>query len=202
MNNQKKEIPYITIILVAINVIAFFVLELLGDTEDAQFMYEHGAMYTEDIIEHGQLYRIFSSMFLHFGLEHLAYNMFMLAVIGYNIESVIGRVKYLVIYLISGLAGNILSMITEINSADPVVSAGASGAIFGVFGLMVIMIFKSRKVFGQDTAIRLIVLVVIMVFGNMEEGVDWMAHLGGAIAGIIMGLILYNPKKSGKLLYL
>ena len=75
------------------------------------------------------------------------------------------------------------------------VSIGASGAIFGIFGVLLVIIFKNRRLDGNGTAIRLIILFVLMVFGNMEEGVDWMAHLGGALIGVLLAFILYRPKK-------
>ena len=73
---------------------------------------------------------------------------------------------------------------------EAVVSVGASGAIFGIFGVMLVMIFKNRQRMGQVSAPRLIILFVLMVFGNMEEGVDVMAHLGGALIGVAMGFLL------------
>ena len=73
------------------------------------------------------------------------------------------------------------------------ISAGASGAIFGIFGVLLVMIFKSRKQLGQVSAPRLILLFILMVFGNMQEGVDWMAHLGGAVTGVVIALAIYRP---------
>ena len=73
------------------------------------------------------------------------------------------------------------------------ISAGASGAILGIFGVLLVMIFKSRKQLGQVSAPRLILLFILMVFGYMQEGVDWMAHLGGAVTGVVIALAIYRP---------
>ena len=130
---QKKAIC--TIILIAINVIVFFLLTFQGMTEDAEFMLQHGAAYVPYIVEKKEYYRLFSSMFLHFGFEHLMNNMLMLAVIGWNLELEIGKVKFLIIYFMSGFCGNVLSACYEIVSGDFAVSAGASGAIFGIISV-------------------------------------------------------------------
>ena len=87
-----------------------------------------------------------------------------------------------------------MSSLVEMRMSEAAVSVGASGAIFGIFGIMLVMIFKNRRRMGQVSAPRLIILFVLMVFGNMEEGVDWMAHLGGALVGVVLAFLLYWPK--------
>jgi rhomboid protease GluP len=184
---MQRKIPYVTAVLVAINVVVFLVMEFFGSTESGEYMYAHGASYAPDIFENGQWYRILTSMFMHFGAEHLINNMVMLYILGYQIEENFGRVKYLITYFICGIAGGIIS------SGEYSISAGASGAIFGIFGVLLVMIFKSRKQLGQVSAPRLILLFILMVFGNMQEGVDWMAHLGGAVTGVVIALAIYRP---------
>ena len=137
--------------------------------------------------------RILTSMFMHFGAEHLINNMVMLYILGYQIEENFGRVKYLITYFICGIAGGIISSGIEMITGEYSISAGASGAIFGIFGVLLVMIFKSRKQLGQVSAPRLILLFILMVFGNMQEGVDWMAHLGGAVTGVVIALAIYIP---------
>ena len=168
---EQRKIPYVTAVLVAINVVVFLVMEFFG----------------------GQWYRILTSMFMHFGAEHLINNMVMLYILGYQIEENFGRVKYLITYFICGIAGGIISSGIEMITGEYSISAGASGAIFGIFGVLLVMIFKSRKQLGQVSAPRLILLFILMVFGNMQEGVDWMAHLGGAVTGVVIALAIYRP---------
>ena len=174
---NKKNIPYITIILIAINVIIFILMELIGSTEDGTFMYNWGAMYSPDVFLNGQWYRLITSMFLHFGEDHLINNMFMLGILGYQVEKTYGRIKFTASYFVCGIAGNIVSGLVEMSNGDYTIGAGASGAIFGIFGILLVMIFKSRKKIGQVSAPRLILLFVLIVFGNMQEGVDLMAHM-------------------------
>lgn len=192
----KKDLPYITIALIAINVIVFLIMELTGSTEDTYFLYNHGGMYWPGVFEEGQWYRLITHMFVHSGPEHLLNNMFMLGILGYQIEKEYGAVKYLISYFICGIGGALLSALVEMQLNEVVVSVGASGAVFGIFGVMTVMIFKNRRRMGQISAPRLLILLVLMVFGNMEEGVDWMAHLGGVLVGILLAFILYRPEEN------
>lgn len=191
---KLNNIPYITTILIVINVIIFLAMEIIGDTESTEFLYQHGAMYWPDVVDGGQWYRLVTHMFVHSGGEHLLNNMFMLGILGYQIEKDYGPIKYLFTYFISGIGGAVVSAMVEMYMGEAVVSIGASGAVFGIFGVMLVMIFKNRRQMGEVSAPRLLVLFVLMVFGNMEEGVDWMAHLGGALIGVIIAFILYRPK--------
>jgi rhomboid protease GluP len=184
--------PYMTIGIIVVNIIVFVLMSLSGSTLDAQYMAAHGAMYPE-YIKDGQYWRLLTSMFMHFGAEHLINNMVMLYILGYQIEENFGRVKYLITYFICGIAGGIISSGIEMITGEYSISAGASGAIFGIFGVLLVMIFKSRKQLGQVSAPRLILLFILMVFGNMQEGVDWMAHLGGAVTGVVIALAIYRP---------
>jgi rhomboid protease GluP len=192
---NRKDVPFITVALIIINVIVFLVLETMGDTENTIFLFEHGAMYVPSVLEDGEWYRIFTHMFLHSGEEHILNNMLMLGILGYQMEREYGRIRYLITYFVCGVGATVISAIPEILSNEYVVSVGASGAIMGLFGAMLVMIFKNRRQFEQVSSIpRLAIVFCIMVFGNMEAGVDWMAHLGGALTGVIMALLIYRPK--------
>ncbi len=180
--------------MVLLNIVIFFVLEALGDTTDSQFMVEHGAMYTPMVLE-GQYWRLFSSIFLHFGFEHLAYNMFSLIFLGDILESIVGPVRYLVIYLIGGLGGNALSLFMSVEGNVTKVSAGASGAIFAVAGAFFYIAIRNRKRFGKEAMQRLGIMVVLMIMqGLVDRGVDQSAHMGGMITGFLMGILLYHPR--------
>ena len=122
--NQKAAC---TTALIVINIGVFLVLSVLGATEDSLFMLEHGAMYEPYVVEGHQYYRMFTSLFLHFGIEHLLNNMVLLGALGWNLELETGRIKFLIIYFISGLGGNMLSLWMNMSTDKMVVSAGASG---------------------------------------------------------------------------
>ena len=93
---QKKALN-MTVLLVLVNVIVFLVLSMQGMTEDAEFLLRHGAMYVPYVAEGGEVYRLFTCMFLHFGFEHLMNNMIVLLIVGWNLEQTVGKIKYLII---------------------------------------------------------------------------------------------------------
>ena len=192
-----SDIPFVTVAIIIVNVIIFILLEAKGSTEDFQLLYEYGAMYWPDVYEGGEWYRLITHMFLHAGSDHLFNNMFMLAVVGYNIEKEYGSFKYLISYFVCGIGGAVLSGMYDMKYYEYAVSVGASGAVMGIFGIMLVMIFLQARQNGQVAALRLIIVFMLAVFGNMQEGVDWVAHLGGAVTGVIMASLLYNVTHRG-----
>lgn len=182
--------------LIAVNVIVFFVLAFQGMTEDAEFMMKHGAMYVPDILEQGKYYELFASMFMHFGFEHLMNNMIALAVIGWNLEQEIGKIKFLIIYFVSGLGGNILSAYADIFTQDYSVSAGASGAVFGVIGALLYAAIRNKGRIGDISGRGLMLMIGLSLYcGVTEGGINNMAHIGGLAAGFLMGILLYRKRK-------
>lgn len=179
--------------MVILNIVVFAVLEFLGDTTDPRFMVEHGAVYTPLVLE-GQYWRLLSAMFLHFGFEHLAYNMFSLFFLGDILENIVGSVRFFIIYMLGGLGGNLLSLFMSVQSGTSKVSAGASGAIFAVMGAFFYAALRNRKSFGRDGMRRLGLMVVLMIMqGIVDRGVDQSAHMGGLATGFLLGVILYHP---------
>lgn len=181
-----------TILLAAMNVIVFIVLTSRGMTEDGAFLLEHGAMYVLNVTEQGEYYRLFTSMFLHFGFEHLMNNMVVLVLIGWNLEMEIGKVKYLIIYLISGLGGNLLSAWWEIQTADYAISAGASGAVFGLIGTLLYVAIRNHGRVGEISGRGIVFMIIVsLYYGFTSSGVDNMAHIGGLVTGFLLGVLLY-----------
>ena len=111
-----------TAALIVVNVAVFIFLSFGGMTEDAYYMLQNGAMYLP-LLQQGEYYRMFTSIFLHFGFSHLVNNMLMLGVMGWQLELVIGRIKFLIIYFAAGLGGNVLSALAELRTGDYAVSA-------------------------------------------------------------------------------
>ena len=183
-----------TLVMVALNIVIFMVLAFMGDTTNASFMVEHGAIYTP-AVQDGQYWRLVSAMFLHVGFEHLAYNMFSLFFLGDILESVVGPVRFLIIYLAGGLCGNVLSFLMSVQGGTVKVAAGASGAIFAVAGAFFYIVIRNRKSFGKDGMRRLGMMVVLMIMqGIVDRGVDQSAHMGGLAAGFLLGILLYHPR--------
>lgn len=191
MKRQKIQAPCAILIMLA-NVVVFLALTMQGMTENGGFLLENGAMYLPYVIEEQQYYRVFTSMFLHFGFEHLMNNMVMLMVIGWNLEMEIGTIRFLIIYLLSGLGGNLMSACWSLKIGEYAISAGASGAIFGLIGALFYVAIRNRGRIGNITGRGIIVLIVLsLYFGYASSGVDNMAHIGGLVSGFFLGVLLY-----------
>lgn len=180
----------VNLLLVAVNVVVYLVFRLIGDTEDVAFMLQHGAAYTPLIVEGREYYRLVTCMFLHFGLEHILYNMLILIFLGDTLEKMAGRIRYLTVYLAGGIAGNILSVWMDLNHESYAVSAGASGAIFAVLGALVCAVVVNRGNLMDYSGRRLIFMAVLLIAeGWTSENVDYWAHLGGFAAGFLIALL-------------
>ena len=180
-----------TILIAAINVIVFFVLSFQGMTEDGAFMLKHGAMYVPLMIAQGEYYRLFTCMFLHFGVQHLLYNMLLLIFVGDMLEKTVGKMRYLMIYLGGGILGNLLSMGVAMKTGSYAVSVGASGAIFAVVGALVFLAVKNRNRISREENRRLMIMAALsLIEGFTQTGTDSMAHLGGFLGGMALCLLL------------
>lgn len=193
----KKE-P-MTAILIILNIVIFLAVDMTGGTEDMLHMVECGAAFTPYIVDGGEYYRIITSMFLHFGIEHLANNMLVLFVLGGRLERTVGKVRFLLIYLLGGIMGNLVSLFLDIRKQDFSVSAGASGAVFAVMGAMIcVLILLKGHVEDLTTRQILIMAAFSLYFGFTSSGVDNAAHVGGMAGGFICALILCHPRKIRK----
>ena len=207
-NTQKRmEISQtftpVNTVLVLMNMIIYGILAFGGDMASASYIERWGGMSWESVVRDHQYYRIFLSMFLHFGPEHLLQNMLILTVTGSRLERIIGKGRYLLVYLFSGCTAAWASlMFTLAGSHD--IAAGASGAIFGVMGALLVLILEDLGR-GQRKRVREIgpVGILFMIgsalyFGFTATGVDNAAHIGGLIGGmILMGILsLFMNQKS------
>lgn len=185
-----ENLPVITILFVSVNVIVWLVLELLGDTQDSYFMIEHGASYLPLMLRNGEWWRLFSCMFLHFGAEHLMNNMLILYLTGMRLEHALGKIPYAILYLGSGLCGSVLSAYMELSETEYAVSAGASGAVFGVIGgLFALAVWNRGRIEGLTVRGLLGMLALSLYYGFSASGVDNWGHIGGMLGGIVLGSI-------------
>jgi rhomboid protease GluP len=135
------------------------------------------------VVQNGAYYQLVTSMFVHVSVEHIFGNMLFLLIFGLRAEEMFDTTEYLGIYLLSGLAGNLLSLLpTILIPSYDMVSAGASGAIFGMFGAVVIY---SRRAVGQSILIAFFLFVI-----NIGPQVNIFAHAGGLIVGLLIGYFL------------
>jgi len=139
-------------------------------------------------IADGEYYRLLTSMFLHYGLIHLALNMWALWVLGRELEARLGPLRFTVLYLVSGLGGSVACYVF----APAAQAAGASGAIYGLFAALFIVFRRLQR----DTSAIITVLVINLVFSFSVPGISIEAHLGGLITGAILGVALAYPPKA------
>ena len=184
-----------TKVLVALNVLMFVLEIATGATSlmgggSGKALVDLGALYVPDVLIGHQYWRMFTSMFLHSGIIHVAFNMWALWAIGGFVEVALGRLKFLIVYFVSGFAGSVLVLI-----AAPVNSlvVGASGAIFGVFGALAVHAYLNRgRDFQSQALLRnvLFILVINLVFSFTAGFVSWQAHIGGLVAGAASTFVL------------
>ncbi len=193
-NNENK--LNMTVLLAAVNVIVFLALSMQGMTEDVEFMLRHGAMYVPYVAEKSEYYRLFTCMFLHFGFEHLMNNMVVLLIVGWNLELAVGKMKYVFLYVGSGLCGNVISAIWDIRTEEYVVSAGASGAVFGIIGALLYVALRNRGRIGDISGRGIVFMVVVtLYYGFANSGVDNAAHIGGLLSGFLLAVLLYRKSE-------
>ena len=183
----------VTFILVAINIIVFIVLEIMGDTNSGGFMLIKGAMNPYLILSHGEWYRLFTCLFMHFGIEHLANNMLLLFLLGQIFERAVGITRFIGIYIGAGLSGSFLSFFYMCLMGKNDIVAGASGAIFGLIGGMIVVILVNKgKYAGISTKRMIFMAAITLYFGFATAGTDNVGHLGGLISGFLLTFITYG----------
>lgn len=175
-----------TRVLIGINVAVFVLTVASGGAvasgDGTSSIYDRFALIPPQVAT-GEWWRLGSSMFLHYGIFHIAFNMWALYVIGTPLEQWLGRLRYLGLYVLAGIGGGVLSFATgPVNSA----SAGASGAIFGLFGAF--FIISRRR--GLETGGILGLIAVNLVLSFTFANIDWRGHVGGLIVGVAVGGVL------------
>lgn len=189
---KRKEVPVNTL-LIGINLLVFLLVEVTGSSLDTYHILRWGGCYTPAVLQSHEYYRLISSMFLHFGIQHLGNNMLVLLFLGDCLERNIGKIKYLLIYFLGGIGANVLSIYLEIKNGKYFISAGASGAVFAVIGALIYIVIANRGRIENFTSRQLIVMAGLsLYFGMTSTGVDNAAHFGGLISGFILAVLCYR----------
>ena len=180
--------PIVTWILLAILVIVFAGETVAGGSTEIDVLVRMGAKVTP-LIAAGEYWRLLTSMFLHIGLMHLAFNAYALIILGTELERLYGPGRLVAIYLFSGLFGSLASYAFSYNLA-----AGASGAIFGLIGALAAFFLVHRERLGTYGRTRLaniaFLIAVNLFFGFTQTGIDNFAHIGGLLSGLALGWAL------------
>jgi len=179
-----------TRVLIGINVVVFLATVQSGANvltgSGTSSLYDRFALVPASVAD-GQWYRLISSMFLHFGLPHIALNMLALYVIGTPLETMLGRLRFLGLYFLAGLGGSLLSF--AIGSPTEL-AAGASGAIYGLFGALYVL--TRRR--GLETGGIVGIIAINLVFSFTFSNIDWRGHVGGLVVGTaVAAAYAYSP---------
>jgi rhomboid protease GluP len=183
-------------LIILINVIYFIVMSIAGGTTNAYTLIRFGVLRGDFVLGNGQWYRVITSMFIHIGFLHIFFNMYALYFLGSIVEGLFGKEKFLFIYFFSGVIGNLLSLLFYYNS----MSAGASGAIFGLSGfLLVYGLYRkdtllNLKSFAMSAILPFVLFNVILGF-IPHSHINNAAHLGGLLAGGVLALFIYPNER-------
>ena len=177
--------PKLTLLLVAINVVIFAAMMISSEIEREFFV--HGALYSPLVVHEGQVYRLFTAMFLHGGLAHVLFNMYALFIVGNTVEPVFGRLRFLLIYFLGGLTGSVLSLALG-NAMSP--SVGASGAVFAIFAAEAVHLYQHRGIYAdvRGRLRHMLFLIGMNLIIGFFPGtrIDNWGHIGGVIGGFLL----------------
>ena len=199
IKNEKKlarifspKKPVITYILMVLNIIIYLALVLYDQNGNITYSFANNKLF----VQQGEYYRLFTCMFLHANIYHLAFNMYALYVIGPQVEKYYGKIRYLFIYLISGLLGSLFSAVfMDANTY----SLGASGALFGLLGSVAYFTYYYRATLQGLLRSQIVPVILINLFiGLMFKSIDLSAHIGGLIGGILMSMAIGIGDKGRK----
>ena len=208
VKNRKSDDSFtfkpVNMIIVALNILYFLFIIIYGGGYDVIYdtdtMLKMGAL-SYDTFVSGAWYEIITSVFIHFGFSHLLNNMVLLTYAGCELEKRIGSIPYLILYLAAGICGNVASLWYYHHIGEYAVSAGASGAIFGVIGALIVVLAVNHTETENLTSRRLVIMAAITIYYGMTTfGVDNAAHIGGLICGIIGGFLLSKISQYGKII--
>jgi membrane associated rhomboid family serine protease len=195
-NSARRTVPVVTYVLIALNVLFFFVELTSGDAFIMQWAFVPSRFLANPV---GEFLTLFSSMFMHAGWLHLGSNMLYLWIFGDNVEDRFGHIKFTIFYLICGLAATFAQLMFSMGSNLP--NLGASGAIAGVLGAYILLFPKGRiRVLQGQAVVQVSALIVIGLWiilqlfsgiGSITDsantgGVAFMAHIGGFVAGFLL----------------
>lgn len=192
--NSEKAIfengkPLFTYLFLILQSVVFLLMELVGGSTNTSVLIQFGAK-VNSLILAGEWWRLLTPIFLHIGLLHLAMNSMALYFLGVLVERIYGSLRFLFVYLFAGIGGSLASLLF---SSD--ISAGASGAIMGLFGALLYFGTVHPKLFFRTMGMNIIIVLGInLLFGFIVSGIDNAGHIGGLLAGFLAAGIVHLPK--------
>ena len=185
--------------IILINIIIFLFMIFVGGitviaNPPTNLLINFGASHSQLVFDYGEFWRLLTSNYLHIGFAHLLFNMWCLYSIGLELEDSVGSPFFLLTYTLSGIFGSLVSCLYYSNIGQNIVSAGASGAVFGIAGaLLIISIYFVKKFnknqFNYDYSSLIFFIGFNIIYGFQVAGIDNGAHLGGLLCGLFMGSV-------------
>ncbi len=200
--NKINRIPFLTYTFLGIQVIIFILMEIIGvsngimnGSENSALLYLFGAMSPQAIIQNQEYWRFITPIFIHIGLTHLALNSLSLYFVGRILEPIIGHTRFFIVYLVSGIMGNLLSFAFGSSYG---LSAGASTSLFGIFAAFIVLgkIYRYHPMIQQMSQSMKLLIILNLVMNIFDSGVDILGHLGGAIGGVLLMIVVGVPKNT------
>jgi len=198
--DKEKYPSHITMLLISINILVWIFLEYNGGSSDFRVLLKYGAINVEWIQATGQYYRFITSMFIHIGFAHLAFNTFSLYIFGSRLEKYIKVWQYLIIYFVAGLFGSLSSYFGSLFLGTNVIAAGASGAIYGLLGSILVLSNASKEPLeGLNAYMMWILFIFGIVYSVLSPNVDAFAHIGGFVGGLASAvpIVYFNKRQLG-----
>lgn len=194
---RLDQTAFMTWLVLGAAVLMFLVEVISGGSQNISVLIRYGAKINA-LVAQGQWWRLITPMFLHVGLLHILVNGVMIYYVGTQIEHIFGHIRFLIIYLLSGILGNLASFAF---GSDASVSAGASTALFGLFGAFIMLgLTFTHNPFIQTVAKQFGVLVIInLVFDIFASNIDIWGHIGGFIGGVGIAFCVGVPKRFGNI---
>ncbi len=181
-----KEWPVVSIVLVLVNVAVFAICTFTNG-----LLYNKGVLDIWHVLVQKEYGRMIWSLFLHEGVSHIFNNMFILFFLGSMIEKEVGHIRYGIFYFLSGIGGNVLSLAVKVMNNDLAGSLGASGAIFGLDGVLLSMVLFSGRRMQNVTPLRVLLMISYSLYsGFTGHNIDNAAHVGGLFTGFLAGSIM------------
>lgn len=193
----RQDLPVCCIVLIAVNVL-IFLLGLVVPSID-RWMRDAGCFGVLYLIYDNQWYRLLTSAFLHADVEHVANNMILLYFSGDIVERSLGRARFLILYALAAVSGNLFSAAYELSTRSFYDSIGASGAVFGVTGALLFLVILRRGKAAEITIQRMLIAVALAFYAGFKNpSVNNAAHLGGLVVGFILAFVLNVIPRIGK----
>lgn len=189
-----KELPVVSGTLVAANIVVYILCMFTGSR-----LYRMGNLNVVDVLLYREYGRIVWAMFLHSGISHIFNNMLILFFLGAMIEKEIGHFWYALLYFFSGIGGNMLSLYVRMMNYDMSASLGASGAVFGLDGVLLAMVLLSGRKMSNVTPGRVMAMILLSLYNGFRgENIDNAAHVGGLVVGFLGGCIVCVVQRAGR----